>query len=126
MQATKADPLASKPPNFDQFDPPAYVANYTTALLLLGLAVALSPGRAHWVDEREMITGREIRDARLLVRWNLQQLAQAARLPINSVMLAELLDRASVGTVVHAIAIRESGRPYNLQSGAADQCRVSA
>ncbi len=55
-----------------------------------------------------MITGREIREARLLVNWSLEQLAQAARLPFNTVMRAELLDRGSVGTVVHAIAIREA------------------
>ena len=55
-----------------------------------------------------MITGREIREARLLVNWNLEQLARAARLPFNTVMRAELLDRQAVGTAVHATAIREA------------------
>ena len=55
-----------------------------------------------------MITGREILQARLLVRWRLQQLARAARLPLNTVMRAELLDRQAVGTAVHATALREA------------------
>ena len=55
-----------------------------------------------------MITGREILQARLLLKWSLQQLAQAAKLPLNTVMRAELLDREAVRTVVHAIAIREA------------------
>ena len=55
-----------------------------------------------------MITGHEIREARLLVRWNLEQLARAARLPLNTVMRAELLDREAVGTAVHTTAIRSA------------------
>ena len=55
-----------------------------------------------------MITGRKIREARQLVKWNLGQLARAARLPLNTVMRAELLDRQAVGTAVHATAIREA------------------
>lgn len=39
-----------------------------------------------------MITGREIQEARLLLKWSLQQLAPAVRLPYNTVMRAELLD----------------------------------
>ena len=49
-----------------------------------------------------MITGREILQGRLLVKWSLQQLARAARLPLNTVMRAELLDRQAVRTEVHA------------------------
>ncbi len=55
-----------------------------------------------------MITGREIREALLLVNWSLEQLARAARLPFNTVMRAELLDRQAVGTAVHATAAREA------------------
>ena len=55
-----------------------------------------------------MITGREILQARLLMNWSLDQLARAARLPFNTVMRAELLDRQAVGTAVHATAIREA------------------
>ena len=66
-----------------------------------------------------MITGREIREARQLVRWSLQQLALAARLPLNTVMRAELLDRQPVGTVVHAIAIREALEAAGIEFGEA-------
>ncbi len=55
-----------------------------------------------------MITGREIREARSLLKWSIEQLARAARLPYNTVMRAELLDRQAVGTAVHATAIREA------------------
>ena len=66
-----------------------------------------------------MITGRDIRETRLLVNWSLDQLARAARLPLNTVMRAELLDRASVGTVVHAIAIREALEAAGIEFGEA-------
>ena len=41
------------------------------------------------------------------MRWSLQQLARAARLPLNTVMRAELLDRQADGSAVHATVNRE-------------------
>ena len=49
------------------------------------------------------------------MRWNLTQLARAARLPLNTVMRAEMLDRQTVGTTVHATAIREALEAANVQ-----------
>ena len=66
-----------------------------------------------------MITGREILQARLLVRWSLQQLARAARLPLNTVMRAELMDQQAVGTAVHAIALRKALEAAGVEFGGA-------
>ena len=66
-----------------------------------------------------MITGREILQARLLMKWSLQQLARAAQLPLNTVMRAELMDQQAVGTAVHATALREALEAAGVEFGGA-------
>jgi ribosome-binding protein aMBF1 (putative translation factor) len=55
-----------------------------------------------------VITGTQIRKARLVLRWEARTLAARARVPVSLVKRAERADGEAVITVAHEAAIRRA------------------